>query len=415
MNYKAALDYFDSLKYLGSKPGLERVAELADRLGNPHKDLKIVHVTGTNGKGSTCAMLEQILLEAGYKTGRFSSPWIEKITEQITYCGDMISEDDFADVIGSVKKHCDEMADRPTEFETLTVAAFCWFKRKNCDIVIIEAGMGGKGDATNFIENPILSVITNVALDHTNYLGKTISEIAEHKAGIIKENVPVLFGGDDETALKVIEKTASAKNSELFRTKNPNVISSGIYGSEIEYRGLKLKLSLAGEYQPNNAATTIDAADILAGQGFNISDEDITIGLSKVKWKGRFEILSEDPLFIFDGGHNLQGILYAALSIKKYFGEEKVNILTGVLADKDYKKMADVLSSLASAVFTVTPDNPRALDSVKYAEVFRENGVDATACGSVKEALKKALDLSKREGRPLIAIGSLYLYKDIVG
>ena len=412
MNYKETLDYIESLQNLGSKPGLSRVSELARLMGNPQNELKIIHVTGTNGKGSACAMIESVLVKAGYKTGKFSSPWIEKINEYICIGGQPLTDDEFAEAVSEAAAFADKMDDHPTEFELITVAAYNWFKKQNCNVVIVETGMGGLGDATNIIENPLLSVITNVAMDHTKFLGETIEEIAGNKAGIIKEKCPVLFGGDDETALKVIEKIASEKKSELFTTDKPDVKTSGISGSSFEYRGLELAIPLAGEYQPQNAATAFDALDILAASGFEISDDDIFSGFAEVKWKGRFEILSENPLFIFDGGHNIHGILYAALSIKKYFGE-KVNVLTGVMADKEYVRMADILSPLAEAVFTVTPDNPRALDAEKYAEVFRKKGINAVACESVAKGVKKALNLSKKEDRPLVAIGSLYMYKDI--
>lgn len=412
MTYQESLEYLKKLQNLGSKPGLSRVAELTHKLGNPQNDLKVVHVTGTNGKGSTCAMIESVLVCAGYKTGRFSSPWIERLNEYISVCGKPIADDDFATLLTYIKSVAEKMSDTPTEFETMTAAAFEYFRQQKCDVVIIETGMGGLNDATNVIDAPILSVITNVALDHTKFLGNSIDEIAENKAGIIKNKAPVLFGGEDETALKVIEKIAEEKKSELFVTDKPDIISSDISGSRFVYRGLEINISLVGEYQPQNAATAIDALDILCSCGFDIPDEKIIQGLSTTKWKGRFEILSGEPLFVFDGGHNMHGILYAAMSIKKYFGG-KVNILTGVMADKDYEKMAGVLSALASTVFTVTPDNPRALDAETYAGIFRTKGVNTLVCSDVADGVKKALELSKKENRPLVAIGSLYMYKDV--
>lgn len=413
MTYQESIEYIKVLQNLGSKPGLSRITDLIKLLDNPHEELKIIHVTGTNGKGSVCAMIEAVLREAGYKTGRFSSPWIEKINEYISVCGEPIPNDDFAQIITYIKSFADEMENKPTEFEFITAAAFEYFRQKKCDVAVIETGMGGLSDATNFIETPVLSVITNVAHDHANFLGDTIEEIAEHKAGIVKENIPVLFGGSDNTALKIIEKIAEKKKSEFFQTDEPDVISSGIWGSELEYRGIKVKIPLAGECQPQNAATAIDAADILCSQGFKVSDEDIVNGLSKVKWKGRFELLETEPPVIFDGGHNIHGIIYAVASIKKYFGDQKVVFLTGVMADKNYKRMAEILTPLADAVYTVTPDNRRALDAEKYEAIFHEKGVKAIACNTIDEGMKKARNLSKEKNLPLIIIGSLYLYKDI--
>lgn len=411
MTYEESLEYIKKLKTLGSKPGLSRVTELAEKMGNPQNNLKIVHVTGTNGKGSVCAMLDSILLNAGYKTGRFSSPWIEKINEYISVNGREISDDDFAKLVLKVKDKADQMAESPTEFEFISVAAFEYFKEENCDIVIAETGMGGLSDATNFIENPILSIITGVAIDHTKFLGETIEEIATQKAGIIKEGAPVLFGGDEDSAYKVIEKAANKINSEVFATdeKSLDIISSDIYGNKFIYRGLEISTSLAGEYQQKNAMTAIDAADILTMQGLDISDESIIDGLKDVKWKGRFEVLNENPLLIFDGGHNVNGILNFAKTVKDYFGDKKVNIITGILADKEYKKIAKILSMLADEVFTVTPDNTRALSAEKYAKVFEENGIKATAFKNISDAVKTAL----KKSIPVFAVGSLYMYKDI--
>lgn len=412
MNYNQMLNYFESLKNLGSKPGLERITELIEKMGNPHEKLKTIHVTGTNGKGSVCAMLESVLMEAGYKTGKFTSPWIENINEQIAFCGEVISDNDFAEVVTYIKSIADKMSDSPTEFEIITATAFEFFKRKNCDIVIVETGMGGLSDATNFIENPLLSIITCVATDHTNFLGKSIEEIATQKAGIIKDSVPVLYGGEDETAKKVIVKRAEDCRSEFYQTGKPNVISSNISGSEFEYRGLELKIPLSGSYQPRNAAIALDALDILYSLGVETTDDNIIAGLSKVKWKGRFEVLCKSPLFIFDGGHNIHGLAAVAESIKEYFADEKIIFLTGILADKDYEMMAKVITFFAKKVFTVTPDSPRALDGFKLAEVFGEK--IAEHCNTIADGVKKALNLAAKENLPVVAVGSLYLYKDII-
>lgn len=411
MTYEESLEYIEKLKILGSKPGLSRVTELAENMGNPHKNLKIIHVTGTNGKGSVCAMLDTILQKAGFKTGRFSSPWIERINEYISVNGNEISDENFAELICEVKTKSDEMADSPTEFEMIAVAALSYFVKEKCDIVIVETGMGGLEDATNFIETPVLSIITGVAIDHTKFLGETVEEIALQKAGIVKEGVPVLFGGDDEAALKVIEKNATEKKAEFYSTdeKALDVISSDIYGNKFIYRGIEIELALAGAYQLKNAMTAIDAVDILATQGIEIADENIVAGMASVKWKGRFEILNEKPLLIFDGGHNVNGVLNFAKTVKDYFGDEKVNIITGILADKEYKKIAKILSMLADEVFTVTPDNPRALPAEEYAKVFEENGIKATSFKNISDAVKTALE----KKISTFAVGSLYMYKDV--
>lgn len=415
MTYEESLDYIESLKLLGSKPGLSRVTDLAEKMGNSQNKLKIIHVTGTNGKGSVCAMLDSILRKAGFKTGRFSSPWIEKINEYISINGSEISNDDFAKLILEVKNKADKMAESPTEFEFMVVAAFEHFKKENCDTVIVETGMGGLSDATNIIKNPILSIITGVAIDHTKFLGETVEEIAAQKAGIIKDGVPVLFGGDDESAYKVIEKVANEKKAEVYKTdeKSLNIISSDICGNKFAYRGLEVSTNLAGEYQPINAMTVIDAVDVLSTQGIEIDDENIIDGLKEVKWKGRFEVLKTKPVLIFDGGHNVNGVLNFAKTVKDYYGDKKVNIITGTLQDKEYKKIANILSLLANEVFTVTPDNPRALDAKEYKKVFEEKGVKTTAYEHITDAVKMALEISEEQNIPLFAVGSLYMYKDI--
>ncbi len=412
MNYNEAVKYIDDIKNLGSKPGLERITELAAKLGNPQNSLKIIHVTGTNGKGSVCAMIDSVLSEAGYKTGRFTSPWIERINEHISFCGEEISDAEFAEIISKVKEAADKMTDSPTEFEIITAAAFLCFKVKKCDVVIVETGMGGLLDATNIIEKPILSVVTCVSKDHTNFLGDSIEDIATQKSGIIKSKVPVLWGGEDKEAKKVIMAKAKEMGCEFFTTDKAELISSDITGSEFEYRGLKVKIPLPGVYQLKNAAIAMDAVDILFSEGIKTTDDDIVGGLSKVKWKGRFEVLSKTPLLIFDGGHNLHGVVAVAESIKEYFGGEKIIFLTGVLADKDHCKMAKVLEHFARKVFAVTPDSARALSAADYAENFTDGM--AEICASFEEAIKKSLALAKKENLPVVAVGSLYMYKDII-
>lgn len=413
MNYTEALEYIHSINWTFCKPGLERISELCQKLGNPQDDLKFIHVAGTNGKGSFCAMTESILRQAGYKTGLFTSPYIKVFNERMQVSGKMIKETELAEITEYVKPFADEMTDKPTEFELITAIAFVYFKRHNCDIVILEAGMGGRLDSTNVITTPVLSVITGIALDHTQFLGNTVEEIAGEKAGIIKENVPVLYGGKDTSAEKVIRE--KAKNNSFYTVDHSllKIREMTLKGTVFDFKNRKnLFISLLGKYQPENASNVLSAIDILKGLGFNICENSIVRGLSSTKWIGRFEILSENPLIIFDGAHNPQGISASVESVLSYF-DEKVYILTGVLKDKDYNFIAKELSKIAEKAFTITPENPRALSSKEYAEILEKEGVTSTPFETVKEAYEKAKEEAQKNNKPLIILGSLYTYASL--
>jgi len=417
MNYTEALDYIHSISWTFCKPGLERIRSLCEKLGNPQNDLKFVHVAGTNGKGSFCSMLNSILIESGLKVGLYTSPYIRFFNERMCIDGVPISNDELAELTEYIKPFADAMDDKPTEFELITAIAFEFFKRHKCQIVILEAGMGGRLDSTNIIESPYLSVITGIALDHTAFLGDTIEKIAAEKAGIIKENVPILFGGDDESAAHVIFSAATMKKSEFWQVdysalKNVSLTLNGTTFDFKEYNGLYI--GLLGAYQPRNAAVVISAVELLRTQGLKITDQQLKDGLSKAKWQGRFEIISKDPLMIFDGAHNPQGIQYAVQSIKNYFNDQKVYLLTGVLRDKDYTVIAKELSTVASKAFTLTPDSPRALSSKEYAKVLGEAGIDSVAYDDLSEALRSAICAARIDNVPLICLGSLYVYSSLM-
>ncbi len=417
MTYSEALEYIHSINWTFTKPGLERIRELCEKLGNPQKELKFVHVAGTNGKGSFCAMLDSILRAAGYKTGLFTSPYIKEFGERIRYLGENISERDLADITEYIKPFADAMEDKPTEFELITAIGLEYFKRKKCDIVILEAGMGGRLDSTNIIPTSILSVITGIALDHTAYLGDTVEKIATEKAGIIKSGGKVLYGGDDESAVTVI----STRAEELFATykrvdrSTLKVVSSNLEGTVFNYKEREaLELSLLGLYQPKNAATVLDAVDILIESGFDIPEEAVRKGLKATKWHARFEVISKEQTVIFDGAHNPEGIETAVESIKYYFGDKKVCVLTGVMKDKDYHYIAGKLSEIADSAVVITPDNPRALNAEEYSNVLAEKGIEAKAYGNVKEALVAGKELALERDTALVCLGSLYMYKEVV-
>ena len=417
MNYVESIEYIHSINWCFCKPGLERIEKLCTLLGNPQNDLKFVHVAGTNGKGSFCAMLDSVLRAAGYKVGLFTSPYIRFFNERISAHGVPISDDELAKVTSYVRPFADSMEEKPTEFELITAIGFEYFKRKGCDVVILEAGMGGRLDSTNIIKSPILSVITGIALDHTSFLGDTVEKIAYEKAGIIKKGVPVLFGGNDEVAEKIIRKKAGECESDFFvtdRSAISNIVAS-LSGTSFDFGERKnIEISLLGLYQPLNAANVLTAVDILRSRGLSISEDSIYLGLKSAKWSARFELISNDPIIIYDGAHNPEGISAAVRSIKAYFPNEKVYVLSGVMKDKDYNAIANDLASVASHAFTVTPDNPRALDAKEYAAVLREHSVNAVAFDSLKEALQSAIEKAKADKAPLFCLGSLYMYSELI-
>ena len=416
MNYRESLEYIHSINWCFCKPGLERIRELCDRLGNPQKSLRFVHVAGTNGKGSTCAMLESVLRAAGYKTGLYTSPYITVFNERMRICGENISNEELADITTQIRPIADAMEDKPTEFELITAVAFEYFKRNGCDIVVLEAGMGGRLDSTNIIDKSLLSIITGISLDHTAFLGDTVEKIAAEKAGIIKTGCPVLFGGEDDAARTVIKGKADLEKCELYEPDYSllSVKKMTLDGTVFDLDKRKdIRIPLLGTYQPQNASLVIKAVDILNSLGLSVSEDNVREGLSSARWQARFEVISKDPLVIFDGAHNPQGISAAVNSIKAYFGYKKVFVLTGVLSDKDHKFIARELSQVASRAFTITPENPRALDAAAYADELSAEGVSAEPFDDIQSAFEYAKREARANETPLVCLGSLYLYSSL--
>ena len=416
MTYDEAIGYIHSISWRGSRPGLERITELCSMIGNPQDSLSFVHVAGTNGKGSFCCMLESVLREAGYRTGLFTSPYVKNFTERMRVCGQDIEPQQLADCTEYVKQYADRMADPPTEFELITAIAFEYFKRENCDIVVCEVGMGGRLDSTNVIKAPALAVITEISLDHMAYLGSTVEAIAGEKAGIIKKGSRVLFTGTNESAFDVVE-SAAERIGAPFGTPDYDslhVLSSSENGSEFDYRdGKGYKITLAGLYQPRNAAAVIEAAAELRKCGYDIPEIAVRDGIANAVWHARFELLSRDPIIIFDGGHNPQGVRAAFDSIDAYFPGKRVIAVSGVMADKDYEVVIETAKPYVSRVYTVKPDNPRALSAGNYADAFARHGVAAAACETVTEAVMSAVAEAKSAGVPVLVFGSLYLYAEL--
>ena len=434
MTYTQALDFIHSTCWKGSRPGLSRTVELTNRLGCPQDSLKFIHIAGTNGKGSTSAMLASILQKAGYRVGLYTSPFILRFNERMRINGQDIPDEELAAITELVKPHAEAMSDTPTEFELITAIALVYFAKHNCDYVVFEVGMGGRLDSTNIIdaETVAASVITGIAMDHTAFLGDTPEKIAAEKAGVIKAGVPVIFGGNHapigetnpapeaiataQACADVISAKAAAMNAPYVETHHAELanITADLFGATFDFGHRKaLRIPLAGIYQPYNAATVLTTVDILRARGLTIPEEAIREGLANVYWPGRFEILSKSPLIIADGGHNPEGIDAAIESVKTYFKGEKILLLTGVMADKDYTHMVSRMAEVACRAFCVRPANDRALDSTKYAETFRNLGVPAEGYATVAEGVQAATEVAEREGKALLCLGSLYMYGEV--
>ena len=415
MNYTEAIEYIHSVNWIFCNPGLDRVKTLCHALGDPQDKLRFIHVAGTNGKGSFCSMLDSVLREQGYRVGLFTSPYIMEFGERMRVDGKNISDGELCSLVERVKPIADSMDDKPTEFELITALAFLYFAEKKCDYVVLECGLGGRLDATNVIKTPILSVVTGIALDHTAILGDTHEKIAAEKAGIIRAGVTTLWCGSHDGAEQVIKEKCESVGAKFIKIDRSSAVINKmtLEGTDLDFgthRGIRIPL--LGSYQPINASNVLCAIDILRSVGVEIGDRAIRDGLASVVWHARFEIINKEPLVIADGGHNPEGIDGAVDSVKQYF-TDKVGIVTGVMADKDYQYMASRIAEVSDKVFCLTPDNPRALRAADYAKVFENLGVDATTCASVEEAVDSAMRWAKESSKPLVCLGSLYMYGEI--
>lgn len=412
MTYEESIAYIHSLYWRGSKLGLERTVELCRLLGDPQKNLRFIHVAGTNGKGSTCAMLSRVLCAQGYKTGLFVSPFVDRFNERIQLNDMPIPDDDLAALVSEIAPTVDAMKSLPTEFEVITAVAFLYFARQKCDYVVLEVGLGGELDSTNVIETPLLSVITAIDYDHMHILGNTIREIAQAKAGIVKDNGVVLFYGEHQEALPVIAEACERHHASLHVCDRSTIVPEAydLHGQTFSYQGYAhLKLGLLGEYQMNNAATVIDAVELLRKQGVAISDEALRTGLLTTKWPARFELLREAPPFFVDGGHNPHGVNGTVKTYKRLFGRKKAVVVMGMMADKDVSKSIRLLLPIAKEFYTATPNNPRAMTAEELAGEIVSLGGKATPFASVADAVHKAM----RQKGPALAVGSLYMAGEV--
>ena len=410
MNAEQAIAYIHSVCWKGSIPGLGRTQELLEKMGNPEKKLKFVHIAGTNGKGSTAAMTASILRKAGYRTGLYTSPYIYRFHERIQVDGVEISDEDLTEITEYVKPLADSMAQSPTEFELVCCIAFEYFYRKKCEIVVLEVGMGGAWDATNVIEVPEVAVITNIGLDHTEYLGDTVEKIAETKSGIFKPHGHAVVYRSTPSVEAVYERVCAERDVSLRKADFDGLVLKAhtLEGQVFDCGSRKnLVLPLLGDHQLHNASVVLSIADTLIGEGWKISEQNIYDGIREVRWPGRFDIVCRKPLFIIDGGHNPQCIEALVKNIRDYLAGKKVVALTGVLADKDYADMYKPVMPLVDRFVCITPPNPRKLEAEQLARYLRKAGAQAQASESILDGVKKAMDLAGEDG-VVLCFGSLY-------
>lgn len=429
------IEYINNPEWHSSVYGLERIQELLERLGNPQDSLKFVHVAGTNGKGSVCAYLDSVLREAGLRVGLFTSPYIETFEERIRVNGENIPYEALCEVTLHVRDAAEAMAaeqeeNHPTEFELMCAVALVYFARQNCDICVLEVGLGGRWDATNVINAPEVCVVTRIGLDHTELLGDTTAKIAAEKAGIIKPGTTVVSWPQDEAALKAIRVVCEAADAPLYVVNLDDLeiepvslegVSGGADGGStpipvrrFTYKQWPFETKLLANYQPANAMLAIEALGMLRLRGWNIPEEAVHAGIAKATWPGRFEVMQQNPLVIVDGGHNPQGAEVLAETLRDVLPETKPVFLVGILADKDYGGMLETVVDVGQDFVCVTPPNPRALDAEELAAAISALRPEAPVhvAEDFTDAVAQAFQLAGEHGA-ICAFGSLYSIHDL--
>ena len=409
---EAAFSYLKGLTAYGSKPGLSRTRELLRRLGNPQNRLHFVHITGTNGKGSTAAMLACVLRHAGYCVGRYTSPALVAVNERICVDDAPIPDDDLAAAVRRTARQADAMADHPTEFEFVTAMALDYFAGRRCDIVVLEVGMGGALDSTNVIGPPEAAVFTRISLDHTRILGSTLAEIAAVKAGILKAGSAAAVSEQAPEVRAVLAQRAAELGVPLrwCDFSQLHCTDRCLGGQQFDYRTHRgLFLSLLGAHQLKNAALAVETVELLRARGWEISDTALHDGLAAARWPGRFELLlRHGPLFIADGGHNPDCAAALAAALRDLFPGKKFVFIVGVMADKDYPAMLAAVQPLAVRFVAVRPDNPRALPAEELAAFLRAQGAEAETAASPEAGVERAMELAGPDGA-VCSFGSLYM------
>lgn len=421
MKYEEALEYISQTNKFGIRLGLENIGKLLELLGNPQETLNIIHVAGTNGKGSVCSFISNILRESGYKVGLYTSPYLETFTERIRVNGENIPQEDVARIIGLIKEKIEVMVSQgyvyPTEFEVVTAMAFYYYSEQKVDFVALEVGLGGRYDATNIITKSLVSVITSISLDHTGILGDTIEKIAYEKAGIIKENGIVLVYNQTDEAKDVIKSVCKEKNAKYIEVNFDSInikksnINSQVYDCNVMGETYKnLEIMLIGEHQINNSILAMSVLEYLKDTKKldNVSEESIRKGLITTKWPGRIEKIKKSPIFIIDGAHNEDGAKSLAKALDKHFKDKKLTLLIGMLEDKDIDGVLDILMPKFSKVVTTTPNNPRAINSDILKEKILKYVSDVTSKHEIEDAVNYTLETSNKDDI-IISAGSLYM------
>ena len=410
MNITEALQYIDGTQWFGSKPGLERTEALLDKLGRPQDRLKYVHIAGTNGKGSCAAMLASILRAAGYKTGLYTSPYLFRFNERMQINGRPIPDETLAELVTRIKPIADAMEDHPTEFELMTAAALLWYAEEACDIVVLEVGLGGRFDATNVIGAPEAAVIMNIGLDHTAILGDTVEQIAGEKAGILKPGCDAVLYQQKESVMDVVREKCREVGAALHIADFSRLSSEfdSLEGQSFTYKDEPYALALLGDHQLRNAAVVLETVEILRRRGWRLPQEEVEHGLYATVWPARFELVSREPDFVVDGGHNPQCARAVTANLLRYFPDTRRVLLVGVLADKDYPALFDILNEAADAWVCVTPESDRALPAEELAKLLEKTHKPVTVCASIPEGVDAAREAAGEDGMAC-AVGSLYM------
>ena len=424
MTYEEAVQFIHSTYKFGSKLGLKNITKLTELLGNPQNSYKIIHVAGTNGKGSTSNMIHDVLMSSGYKIGLFISPFLEEFSERIQVNKKHIEKESLAAITTLVKDKIEIMVEEgynhPTEFEVVTAIGFKYFQEQNIDFLVLEVGLGGRFDATNVVNNTLVSVITSISYDHTEYLGDTLEKIAFEKAGIIKENSNVVTYPQKNTIINTIKEVAKIKNANVYEVDENNIqkIRGNLTGQWFKYLKTdvfnlpEVKINFLGEHQLYNALTALRTLEIIKKEGYNITEESILEGLKSCRFAGRFEIMRENPIIVLDGGHNINGIEYFSKAVKENFKDNKIILFLGMLKDKNPEDVLPYILPLCKEIYTLTPNNPRALKSYELADLIKKHSdIKVTSLNSYNEIIPVLNAIDKNEY--VAFVGSLYMIGDV--
>ncbi|MCR1900292.1 bifunctional folylpolyglutamate synthase/dihydrofolate synthase [Irregularibacter muris] len=424
MNDQETLDFIHGAGKFSSRAGLENMKILMELLDNPQENLKIIHIAGTNGKGSISSMIHSVLKEQGYKVGLFISPYLEEFTERIQINGKHIPRQDLADIAYRVQQKVEKMVSmglqHPIEFEIVTAIGLIYFAQQQVDFVVLEVGLGGRLDATNIISASEVSIITAIGVDHRAQLGNTLKEIAGEKAGIIKKNGWVVTSPQRPEVAKVIREKASEESADLLSVeKNAiEILESSLQGQIFSYQGLRLHLprieiSLLGQHQIYNAATALMAIEVLIEKGYLLSNESVLQGLKKARWPGRFEVISKEPYIILDGAHNVDGAKAFAKAMKNYFPHRKITLMIGILKDKEIEKILREILPLGDKIIAIPIDNPRAISPEELEGIVKKikSKIKCSSMDSIAQAIQWA---KERPSQEVIAFtGSLYMLGEV--